>query len=112
MGVQCFSTSCRFVRTLLTGLGVNNGEEAEDGVGALNKLQAGGFGFIISDWHMPNMDGLELLKTRRAARALLALRFLMVTAKAKKELILACPHVGPSGQVLKPFSPAILEGHC
>lgn len=64
--VDDFSTMRRIVRNLLKELGFNNVEEAEDGVDALNKLQAGGFGFVISDWNMPNMDGLELLKTIRA----------------------------------------------
>ncbi|WP_348235021.1 response regulator, partial [Salmonella enterica] len=62
----------RIVRTLLKELGVNNVEEAEDGVDALYKLQAGGLGFIFSDWDMPNMGGLELLKTIRAESALSA----------------------------------------
>lgn len=57
--VDDFSTMRRIVRNLLKELGFNNVEEAEDGVDALNKLQAGGFGFVISDWNMPNMDGLE-----------------------------------------------------
>ena len=64
--VDDFSTMRRIVRNLLKELGFNNVEEAEDGVDALNKLQAGGYGFVISDWNMPNMDGLELLKTIRA----------------------------------------------
>ncbi|WP_348265548.1 response regulator, partial [Salmonella enterica] len=68
-----FSTMRRFVRNLLKELGFNNVEEAEVGVDALNKLQAGGFGFIISDWNMPNMDGLGLLKTSRADSAMSAL---------------------------------------
>lgn len=88
--VDDFSTMRRIVRNLLK-LGFNNVEEAEDGVDALNKLQAGGFGFIISDWNMPNMDGLELLKTIRADSAMSALPVLMVTAEAKKR-ILSPPH--------------------
>lgn len=87
--VDDFSTMRRIVRNLLKELGFNNVEEAEDGVDALNKLQAGGFGFIISDWNMPNMDGLELLKTIRADSAMSALPVLMVTAEAKKENIIA-----------------------
>ncbi len=74
----------RIVRNLLKELGFNNVEEAEDGLDALNKLQAGGYGFVISDWNMPNMDGLELLKTIRADGAMSALPVLMVTAEAKK----------------------------
>ena len=83
--VDDFSTMRRIVRNLLKELGFNNVEEAEDGVDALNKLQAGGYGFVISDWNMPNMDGLELLKTIRADGAMSALPVLMVTAEAKKE---------------------------
>ena len=71
--VDDFSTMRRIVRNLLKELGFNNVEEAEDGVDALNKLQAGGFGFVISDWNMPNMDGLELLKTIRADGGMSAL---------------------------------------
>lgn len=82
--VDDFSTMRRIVRNLLKELGFNNVEEAEDGVDALNKLQAGGFGFIISDWNMPNMDGLELLKTIRADSAMSALPVLMVTAEDQK----------------------------
>ena len=79
-----FSTMRRIVRNLLKELGFNNVEEAEDGVDALNKLQAGGFGFVISDWNMPNMDGLELLKTIRADAGMASMPVLMVTAEAKK----------------------------
>ncbi len=61
----------------------------------LNKLQAGGYGFVISDWNMPNMDGLELLKTIRADGAMSALPVLMVTAEAKKENIIAAAQAGP-----------------
>jgi CheY-like chemotaxis protein len=83
--VDDFSTMRRIVRNLLKELGFNNVEEAEDGVDALNKLQAGGFGFVISDWNMPNMDGLELLKTIRADAGMASLPVLMVTQKRKRE---------------------------
>lgn len=82
--VDDFSTMRRIVRNLLKELGFNNVEEAEDGLDALNKLQAGGYGFVISDWNMPNMDGLELLKTIRADGAMSALPVLMVTAEAEE----------------------------
>ena len=78
--VDDFSTMRRIVRNLLKELGFNNVEEAEDGVDALNKLQAGGYGFVISDWNMPNMDGLELLKTIRADGAMSALPVLMAVS--------------------------------
>lgn len=97
MVVDDFSTMRRIVRNLLKELGFNNVEEAEDGVDALNKLQAGGFGFIISDWNMPNMDGLELLKTIRADSAMSALPVLMVTAESQKENIIAAAQAGASG---------------
>lgn len=92
--VDDFSTMRRIVRNLLKELGFNNVEEAEDGVDALNKLQAGGYGFVISDWNMPNMDGLELLKTIRADGAMSAMPVLMVTAEAKKENIIAAAQAG------------------
>ena len=106
--VDDFSTMRRIVRNLLKELGFNNVEEAEDGLDALNKLQAGGYGFVISDWNMPNMDGLELLKTIRADGAMSALPVLMVTAEAKKENIIAA-QAGASGYVVKPFTAATLE---
>ncbi len=107
--VDDFSTMRRIVRNLLKELGFNNVEEAEDGVDALNKLQAGGFGFVISDWNMPNMDGLELLKTIRADAGMASLPVLMVTAEAKKENIIAAAQAGASGYVVKPFTAATLE---
>lgn len=106
--VDDFSTMRRIVRNLLKELGFNNVEEAEDGVDALNKLQAGGYGFVISDWNMPNMDGLELLKTIRADGAMSALPVLMVTAEAKENII-AAAQAGASGYVVKPFTAATLE---
>ncbi len=106
--VDDFSTMRRIVRNLLKELGFNNVEEAEDGVDALNKLQAGGYGFVISDWNMPNMDGLELLKTIRADGAMSALPVLMVTAEAKKENIIAAAQAGASGYVVKPFTAATM----
>ena len=104
--VDDFSTMRRIVRNLLKELGFNNVEEAEDGVDALNKLQAGGFGFVISD---SNMDGLELLKTIRADGGMASLPVLMVTAEAKKENIIAAAQAGASGYVVKPFTAATLE---
>ncbi|MFU0893292.1 chemotaxis response regulator CheY [Kluyvera sichuanensis] len=106
--VDDFSTMRRIVRNLLKELGFNN-VEAEDGVDAMNKLQTGGFGFVISDWNMPNMDGLELLKTIRANGAMAAMPVLMVTAEAKKENIIAAAQAGASGYVVKPFTAATLE---
>lgn len=107
--VDDFNTMRRIVRNLLKELGFNNVEEAEDGVDALAKLKAGGFDFVISDWNMPNMDGLQLLQTIRADGALGKLPVLMVTAEAKKENIIAAAQAGASGYVVKPFTAATLE---
>lgn len=107
--VDDFNTMRRIVRNLLKELGFNNVEEAEDGVDALGKLKAGGFDFVISDWNMPNMDGLQLLQTIRADAALGKLPVLMVTAEAKKENIIAAAQAGASGYVVKPFTAATLE---
>ncbi len=107
--VDDFNTMRRIVRNLLKELGFNNVEEAEDGVDALAKLKAGGFDFVISDWNMPNMDGLQLLQTIRADAAMSSLPVLMVTAEAKKENIIAAAQAGASGYVVKPFTAATLE---
>lgn len=107
--VDDFNTMRRIVRNLLKELGFNNVEEAEDGVDALTKLRAGGFDFVVSDWNMPNMDGLELLQTIRADATLNKLPVLMVTAEAKKENIIAAAQAGASGYVVKPFTAATLE---
>ncbi len=107
--VDDFSTMRRIVRNLLKELGFNNVEEAEDGVDALNKLRGGGYQFVISDWNMPNMTGIDLLKQIRSDAALRQLPVLMVTAEAKKENIIAAAQAGASGYVVKPFTSATLD---
>ena len=107
--VDDFSTMRRIVRNLLKDLGYNNVEEAEDGAEALEKLNTGKFQFVVSDWNMPNLDGLEMLKRIRASDTLKHLPVLMVTAEAKKENIVAAAQAGASGYVVKPFSAATLE---
>ncbi|MBB3182902.1 two-component system chemotaxis response regulator CheY [Halomonas fontilapidosi] len=107
--VDDFPTMRRIVRSLLKELGFTNVEEAEDGQDALNKLKNGSFEFVVSDWNMPNLDGLEMLKQIRADSALKDLPVLMVTAEAKKENIIAAAQAGASGYVVKPFTSATLE---
>ncbi|HTH93646.1 MAG TPA: chemotaxis response regulator CheY [Rhodocyclaceae bacterium] len=107
--VDDFSTMRRIVRNLLKELGFTNVDEAEDGVVALSKLQNGGFNFVVSDWNMPNMDGLTLLQTVRSDPALKDLPFLMITAEAKKENIIAAAQAGASGYIVKPFTAATLN---
>jgi two-component system chemotaxis response regulator CheY len=107
--VDDFSTMRRIVRNLLKELGFSNVDEAEDGQVALQKLQAGGFDFVVTDWNMPNMDGLTLLKTIRASESLKHLPVLMITAEAKKENIIAAAQAGASGYIVKPFTGATLN---
>ncbi|MTD37428.1 chemotaxis protein CheY [Erwinia sp. CPCC 100877] len=107
--VDDFSTMRRIVRNLLKDLGFNNVEEAEDGQDALNKLRESKFDFVVSDWNMPNMDGLQLLSEIRKDPALSQMPVLMVTAEAKKENIIAAAQAGASGYVVKPFTTATLE---
>ena len=108
--VDDFATMRRIVRGLLKELGYSNVEEAENGADALAKLQKDGdYNFVISDWNMPVMDGLTLLKTVRGQPATATLPVLMVTAEAKKENIIAAAQAGASGYVVKPFTAATLQ---
>ena len=107
--VDDFSTMRRIVRNLLKELGFSNVDEAEDGVDALAKLKGGGFEFVVSDWNMPNMDGLTMLQTIRADPALAQLPVLMITAEAKKENIVAAAQAGANGYIVKPFTAAVLQ---
>jgi two-component system chemotaxis response regulator CheY len=107
--VDDFSTMRRIVRNLLKELGYTNVDEAEDGQVALHKLKNGQFDFVVTDWNMPNMTGIELLKAIRADAALKQLPVLMVTAEAKKENIIEAATAGASGYVVKPFTAATLD---
>jgi len=107
--VDDFSTMRRIVRNLLKELGFANVDEAEDGAVALQKLRGGGFDFVISDWNMPNMTGVELLRAVRADPALKRLPLLIITAEAKKENIIEAAQSGASGYIVKPFTAATLD---
>jgi len=107
--VDDFSTMRRIVRNLLKELGYANVDEAEDGQIALQKLQGGGYEFVVTDWNMPNMDGLTLLQHVRASPALKHLPVLMITAEAKKENIIAAAQAGANGYIVKPFTAATLS---
>lgn len=106
--VDDFSTMRRIVRNLLKELGYTNVDEAEDGLVALQKLEAGGFDFVVTDWNMPNMDGLTLLQNIRKTSSLKHLPVLMITAEAKKENIIAAAQAGASGYIVKPFTAATM----
>ncbi len=107
--VDDFSTMRRIVRNLLKELGYVNADEAEDGAIALQKLKNAPFDFVVSDWNMPNMDGLQLLQAIRADPSLKHLPLLMITAEAKKENIIAAAQSGANGYIVKPFTAATLN---
>ena len=108
--VDDFSTMRRIVRNLLKELGYTNVEEAEDGQEGLTKLRSSGdFQFVVSDWNMPVMAGIDMLKEIRADPNLKHLPVLMVTAEAKKENIIAAAQAGANGYVVKPFTAATLD---
>lgn len=107
--VDDFATMRRIVRGLLKELNYNNVDEAEDGLAALRKIEKEDFDFIITDWNMPNMTGLDLLKAIRENPRLKSLPVLMVTAEAKKENIIAAAQSGASGYIVKPFTAAVLN---
>jgi len=107
--VDDFSTMRRIVRNLLKELGYVHVDEAEDGAMALSKLRHEQFDFVISDWNMPNMDGLTMLKAIRADAKLAKIPVLMVTAEAKKENIISAAQAGANGYVVKPFTAATLD---
>jgi two-component system chemotaxis response regulator CheY len=107
--VDDFSTMRRIVRNLLKELGFSNVYEAEDGVDALKKLRVEAFDFVVSDWNMPNMTGIDLLREIRKDATLKHLPVLMVTAEAKRENIIEAAQAGASGYVVKPFTAVTLD---
>jgi len=107
--VDDFSTMRRIIKNLLRELGFNNTLEADDGQTALPKLRTGGIDFLITDWNMPGMSGIDLLRTIRADNNLKSLPVLMVTAEAKREQIVEAAQAGVNGYVIKPFTAATLE---
>lgn len=107
--VDDFSTMRRIVKNLLNDLGFTNTAEADDGTTALVELGKGHFDLIITDWNMPGMPGIELLKAVRATPAISKIPVLMVTAESKREQIIEAAQAGVNGYVIKPFTAATLE---
>lgn len=107
--VDDFSTMRRIIKNLLKDLGFSNIQEADDGSTALPMLQQGDFDFVVTDWNMPGMQGIDLLRAIRADDSLKHLPVLMVTAEAKKEQIVAAAQAGVNGYVVKPFTAATLK---
>ena len=107
--VDDFSTMRRIIKNLLNDLGYANVTEADDGQTALPILQAGGIDFLVTDWNMPGMPGLDLLKAVRSDPKLAKLPVLMLTAEAKREQIIEAAQAGVSGYVIKPFTAVTLK---
>jgi two-component system chemotaxis response regulator CheY len=102
--VDDFSTMRRIVKNLLMEIGFKNIDEADDGKTALPILEKGGIDFLVTDWNMPGMTGLDLLKSVRANPELSSIPVLMVTAEAKREQIMEAAASGVNGYVVKPFT--------
>ncbi len=107
--VDDFSTMRRIIKNLLRDLGFTNTSEADDGLTALPMLQQGSFDFLVTDWNMPGMEGIELLKKVRADENLKSLPVLLVTAEAKKEQIVEAAQAGVNGYIVKPFTSGTLK---
>ncbi|MBL4681167.1 MAG: chemotaxis response regulator CheY [Pseudomonadales bacterium] len=107
--VDDFSTMRRIIKNLLRDLGFTNTSEADDGKTALPLLQSGSFDFLVTDWNMPGMTGIELLKAVRADERLGKMPVLMVTAEAKRDQIVEAAQAGVNGYVVKPFTAAALS---
>ena len=107
--VDDFSTMRRIIKNLLRELGFSNISEADDGSTALPMLQGGDFDFVVTDWNMPGMQGIDLLRAIRADDNLKHIPVLMVTAEAKKEQIIAAAQAGVNGYIVKPFTAGTLK---
>lgn len=107
--VDDFSTMRRIIKNLLRDLGFTNTHEADDGNTALPMLRNGDFDFLVTDWNMPGMSGIDLLKELRADTKLSGLPVLMVTAEAKRDQIIEAAQAGVNGYVVKPFTAQVLK---
>ncbi len=107
--VDDFSTMRRIIKNLLRDLGFTNTQEADDGNTALPMLQSGNFDFLVTDWNMPGMQGIDLLKAVRADSKLKSIPVLMVTAESKREQIIEAAQAGVNGYIVKPFTAATLD---
>ena len=102
--VDDFSTMRRIIKNILRQLGYNNVEEADDGTTAWDVLNRGGIDFVISDWNMPKMTGIELLRKVRASEEFSDMPFLMVTAEAQQENVIEAVQAKVSQYIVKPFT--------
>ena len=109
MVVDDFATMRKIVKNILTQLGFKNTEEADDGTTAMSQLKSSTFDFVITDWNMPKMSGLELLKQMRATPEFKDIPVLMVTAEALQENIVAAAKAGVNDYIIKPFDAKTLN---
>lgn len=107
--VDDFSTMRRIIKNLLRDLGFTNTVEADDGITAIPILNSGSIDFLVADWNMPGMTGIDLLRHVRADEKLRSLPVLMVTAEAKREQIIEAAQAGVNGYVVKPFTALALK---
>lgn len=107
--VDDFATMRKVIRNLLKQVGFENIVEAEDGVNALRVLKSQKIDLVVSDWNMPNMTGLDLLKAVRADEDLKQTPFLMVTAEALQDNVIAAVKAGVSNYIVKPFTADVLN---
>ncbi|GLP94956.1 chemotaxis response regulator CheY [Paraferrimonas sedimenticola] len=107
--VDDFATMRRIIKNLLKDLGFTNIHEADDGQTALPMLRDGSFEFVVTDWNMPGMQGIDLLKAIRSDDSLKHLPVLMVTAEAKRDQIITAAQAGVNGYIVKPFTAATLS---
>jgi len=107
--VDDFSTMRRIVKNLLHDLGYANTAEADDGKTAWAALQTGHFDLVVTDWNMPGMTGLDLLKNVRADARMATLKVLMVTAEAQRDQIIEAAKCGVNGYIIKPFTAVTLK---
>lgn len=108
--VDDYQTMIRIIRNLLTQIGFKNIDEAKDGRQALEKMQAGRYGLVISDWNMEPMTGYELLQQVRASEQLKGTPFIMITAESKTENVIAAKKAGVNNYIVKPFNAETLKG--
>ena len=107
--VDDFSTMRRIIKNLLRDLGFNNTIEAADGTTALPMLKTGDFDLLVTDWNMPGMQGIDLLKAVRGDRSISSLPVLMVTAESKRDQIVEAAQAGVNGYIVKPFTAQTLK---
>ena len=107
--VDDFSTMRRIIKNLLRDLGFTTTVEADDGLTAIPILNSGSIDFLVTDWNMPGMTGIDLLRHVRADEKLRSLPVLMVTAEAKREQIIEAAQAGVNGYVVKPFTAQALK---